>query len=89
MYTFFFIHPSIRILLSQGFSLHFQLKRAQKKTARIKKNTLLGEQWKKIKEIKQEGKSPVIPRKKTFPSLDRRVFKLEFFFIFNFPKVGP
>jgi len=44
---------------------------------------------KKIKEIKQEGKSPVIPKKNSPSALDRRVFGSEFFFLFNFPKVGP
>lgn len=44
MYTFFF-YLSFRILLSQGFSLHIQLKR-EGKNARIKKNALLGEQEK-------------------------------------------
>lgn len=47
----------------------------------------------KIKEIKQEGKSPVIrgAEKKRFLTWPTRVWAAIFFlfFFFNFPKVGP
>lgn len=69
MYSFFFyfllfIFECSHFIVTRVLFTHPIKTRGEKKPE-LKKNTLLRERGKmKIKEIKQEGKSPVIPTKK-------------------------